>query len=92
MKRPKSIFDFIFFTFAACLIISCELTGSGQFTTTDPWLPTITFNGQESVIQLGGSMTITASVTPAPDKLCVVPRWQPYSWSHNGYCDTRIRC
>ena len=75
MKRPKSLISFIFLMFVACLILSCELTGSGLFTTTDPWLPTIAFNGQESVIQSGGSMTITASVTPAPDS---------YAWYLDG--------
>ncbi|HRU78595.1 MAG TPA: hypothetical protein P5214_09410 [Rectinema sp.] len=75
MKRLKSMLNFVFLMFVTCLILSCELTGSGLFTTTDPWLPTITFNGQKSVIQLGGSMTITASVTPAPDS---------YAWYLDG--------
>ncbi len=75
MKRPKSMLNFVFLVFVACLIFSCELTGSGQFTTTDPWLPTITFNEQETVIQSGSSMTITASVNPDPDS---------YAWYLDG--------
>jgi hypothetical protein len=51
------------------------LSGNGGIVITDPWTPTITFSGQSSTITFGGSMTVTATVTPAPEK---------YAWYLDG--------
>ena len=50
-------------------------TGSANLTVTNPWNPTMTFAGNQSVISVGGSMTVTATVAPAPDS---------YAWYLDG--------
>jgi len=77
LKKLKAFLYFLMLAFALVISISCKPVGIGIFSTTDPWLPTITFSGQQAQIEKGQSMTITATVTSTPDS---------YAW----YLDGRV--
>jgi hypothetical protein len=51
------------------------INGSGGITVTDPWNPEITLSGIQAIMGYGGSMTVTAMATPAPDS---------YAWYLDG--------
>lgn len=68
MKKLKLIM--IFAMLVIILFTSCDLlkpTGTLTLSATDPWLPTITFSGQKTQLEKDQTMTVTATVSPAPD-------------------------